>query len=58
MQPIVTYQKTADKEKNRIILPRWFIKKHSKYFTLEVYEDYMILKPILKDNKEEIWKKC
>ena len=54
MQPIVTYQKTVDKEKNRIILPRWFIKKHSKYFILEVYEDYMILRPILKDNKEDL----
>jgi len=49
MEPILKYVKHADKEKNRIILPKFVIDKHGSDFYLEVYEDgTMKLIPIKK----------
>ena len=47
-KPILILQKTADIEKNRIIIPKVFIDNHDRYFSMEVYEDKIILKPIKK----------
>lgn len=51
-KPILVYQKHADEATNRIIIPKIIIENYSRYFTMEVYEDgIMVLKPIMK--KEE-----
>ena len=47
-QPILIFQKNADVEKNRVIIPKVFIEKFGRQFTMEVYEDKIILKPIKK----------
>ena len=47
-KPILIFQKTADIEKNRVIIPKAFINKHNRYFSMEVYEDKIVLKPIKK----------
>ena len=48
---IITYKKTADKEKNRIIIPKVFIDNWGREFFLEVYENYIKLIPMKKEGK-------
>lgn len=49
MQPILRFMKHADKDKNRIILPKTIIDKYGYDFYLEIYEDgTMKLIPIKK----------
>ena len=47
-KPIIVYQKNADKEKNRIIIPKVFIDNWGRAFYLEVYPDKLVLKPVKK----------
>ena len=47
-QPILIFQKNADVEKNRVIIPKVFIEKFGRQFSMEVYKDKIILKPIKK----------
>lgn len=47
-QPKLIYQKTADKEKNRVIIPKKFIDKHGREMYMEIYEDKIILLPVKK----------
>ena len=47
-RPLLIYQKNADVEKNRVIIPKAFIEKNGRNFSMEVYEDKIILKPIKK----------
>lgn len=49
-KPILIYQKNADKEKNRVILPKAFVNKYGRYFYMEVYKNKIVLKPM--KNKE------
>ena len=46
-RPLV-FQKNADKAKNKVVIPQFFINKHGNRFYMEVYEDKIILKPIAK----------
>lgn len=48
-QPIFIYQKTADKEKNRVIIPKKFIDKHGKNFYMIGYKDKIVIKPIIEE---------
>lgn len=50
-KPIVVYNKHADKEKNRIIIPKVFIDNWGRDYYLEVYKDYIKLVPINKKVK-------
>ena len=43
-RPLI-YQKNADKEKNRVILPKAFIDKYGRSFYMEVYKDIIVLIP-------------
>lgn len=43
---VLIFQKTADKEKNRIIIPKFFVDKHGRQFYMKVYENYIKLIPI------------
>lgn len=45
-QPKLIYQKNADKEMNRVIIPKAFIEKHGRQFYMEIFEDKIVLKPI------------
>lgn len=45
---ILRLQKKADKEKNRIIIPKHFVAKWGNQFYMEVYEDKIVLVPIKK----------
>ena len=47
-RPVLIYQKNADVEKNRVIIPKAFITKYGRQFYMEVYEDKIVLKPIKK----------
>lgn len=47
-KPLLIFQKNADTEKNRVIIPKNFIIKNGRNFYMEVYEDKIILKPIKK----------
>ena len=47
-KPLLIFQKNADVEKNRVIIPKAFVKKNGRNFSMEVYEDKIILKPIKK----------
>lgn len=48
-KPIITYQKRADIEKNRIIIPKVFIDNWGREFYLEVYKNYLKLIPVKKE---------
>lgn len=51
MKTIFTFMKRADKEKNRIIIPKFIIDQYGRDFYLEVLEDgTMKLTPIKKKN--------
>ena len=47
-KPILIYQKNADIEKNRVIIPKFFVDKFGRQFYMEIYEDRIVLKPIKK----------
>lgn len=47
-KPILIYQKNADIEKNRVIIPKFFVDKYGRQFYMEIYEDKIVLKPIKK----------
>lgn len=47
-KPLLIFQKNADVEKNRVIIPKTFVEKNGRNFSMEVYEDKIILKPIKK----------
>ena len=47
-KPILIYQKNADKELNRVIIPKAFIEEHGRSFYMEIYKDKIVLKPIKK----------
>ena len=48
--PKLIFQKNADKVMNRIIIPKFFIDKFGRRFYMYVYEDKIVLKPML-DNE-------
>lgn len=49
MKTIFTFMKRADKEKNRIIIPKFIINQYGRDFYLEVLEDgTMKLIPVTK----------
>ena len=48
-KPIITYQKTADREKNRIIIPKVFIDNWGREYYMEVYKDHIKLIPVKKE---------
>lgn len=45
------FHKIADKARNRVIIPQFFIDKHGREFCMEIYEDKIILIPIEKKEK-------
>lgn len=45
-KPKLIYQKNADKEMNRVIIPKFFIDKFGRQFYMEIFEDKIVLKPI------------
>lgn len=47
-QPRLIYQKNADKQLNRVVIPKPFIDKFGREFYMEIYDDKIILKPIKK----------
>ena len=51
---LFTFEKRADIEKNRIIIPKFIIEKYGRNFYLNIYDDGSIkLVPIEKLNKKE-----
>lgn len=49
MKKLFTFMKRADKEKNRIIIPKFIIDKYGRDFYLEIYDNETIkLVPIKK----------
>lgn len=47
-EPIMIFQKNADKEKNRIIIPKAIIQQWGNQFYMEIFQDKIILKPMKK----------
>ena len=45
-KPKLIFQKNADKEMNRVIIPKFFIDKFGRQFYMEIFEDKIVLKPI------------
>lgn len=48
--PLFIFQKKAEANTSRIIIPKFFIKEHGFYYRMEVYEDKIILIPNKKEN--------
>lgn len=48
-----TYCKRAEKLKNRLIIPKWFIEKYGRDFYMIVRDDEITLKPINYKKKGE-----
>ena len=54
MKPTLIYLKNIEKTTNKIRLPKEFVEKHGDKYYMEIYQDKIILRPIIK--KEEWWK--
>jgi hypothetical protein len=46
MKPALIYQKNAERTTNKITLPKAFVEKNGRSYYMEIYEGYLILKPI------------
>lgn len=46
--PILVFQKNADKTTNKMIIPKTIIQQWGNQFLMEIYNDKIILKPIKK----------
>ena len=51
-KPLV-YQKKAEKEKNKVVIPKFFVNKWGYDYYMYVYNDKIILEPINKEGKVE-----
>ena len=49
-KPILIYQKNVDKATNKMIIPKALVKQWGGSFSMEIYEDHIVLKPIRKEN--------
>ena len=47
--PLLIFQKKADVNTSRIIIPKFFVNKYGLYYRMEIYEDKIVLIP----NKKE-----
>ena len=41
-------QKNADNKKNRIVIPKFFVKKYGYQFYMEIYNDTITIRPVKK----------
>lgn len=46
MTPALIYKKNAERNTNKITLPKAFVEKNGRHYSMEIYENYLILKPI------------
>ncbi len=47
-RPRMILQKNAEKSMNKVVIPRFFVKKWGYQFYMEVYEDKIVLIPLKK----------
>lgn len=47
-EPIMTFNKNADKATNKIIIPKAIIQQWGNNFNMEIYSDKIVLKPAKK----------
>lgn len=48
-QPILIYQKNADKYGNKMIIPQVVVDMFGRSFYMKIYEDKIVLEPINKE---------
>lgn len=48
-EPLIRFQKNAEKTQNKIVIPKVCIEKFGNSYYLEVYADHMKLVPIKKE---------
>lgn len=49
-KPILIYQKNVDRATNKMIIPKALVKKWGISFSMEIYEDHIVLRPIRKED--------
>lgn len=47
-KPTEILRKKAEFTRNKIVIPKTFIDKHGYYYSMEIYEDKIILRPVKK----------
>lgn len=53
MKKLFTFFKRADKQMNRILIPKFIVEKYGREFYLDVMDDdTIILRPVKKEDKE------
>jgi hypothetical protein len=50
-KPLYIFQKNAEKIHNRIIIPKFIIKKFGYSYYMEIYKDRIVLIPIEKEGE-------
>lgn len=50
-EPILVFQKNAEKTTNKMIIPKVCVDKFGRNFYMKVYEDKIVLVPIKKKEK-------
>ena len=45
-KPKLIFQKNVDKTVNKMIIPRFFVKKYGTRFYMDVYEDKLVIRPM------------
>ena len=51
-KPVFIFQKNVDKNTNKMIIPRFLVKQWGYRFSMEVFEDRIVLKPLDKEKEE------
>lgn len=49
-KPTLVFQKNVDKATNKMIIPKVLVKQWGPTYIMEVYEDYIILRPVKKED--------
>jgi hypothetical protein len=48
-KPAFIFQKNVDKATNKMIIPKFIVKQWGESYSMEVYEDCIVLRPIRKE---------
>ena len=48
-KPTLVFQKNVDKTTNKMIIPKVLVKQWGSRYSMEVYDNYIVLRPIKKE---------
>lgn len=49
-KPVFTFQKNVDRSTSKIIIPKFIVNQWGATYTMEVYDDCIVLRPVKKED--------